>query len=110
MKRPVIAILFAIAAAVTLFSARPAAAADHRGHHGYAGHAVQRYNSWSYRQPVYRAPAVHVDTQFHVEPFRWTPWQGFHGNGHYDATPHITPSHFDYGYGGHMDANPWFHH
>ena len=112
MKRKSIAILLAIAAMFTLFDVRPAAAGGRHRHGGRSGqrYSVQRYNAWGYAQPVYHGTSVHLDSTYHVESYDWTPRQGIHSHGHYDVTPHFTPRHFDYGHGGHIDANPGYHH
>lgn len=114
MKRNAIAILFATAL-VMLFASRPVAAGGHRRHHGHGGssaqrYSVQRYNAWTYSEPIYHGSSSHFDSRYHVDSYDWTPRQGIHTHGHYDVTPHFTPRHFDYGHVGHIDTNPDYHH
>lgn len=64
----------------------------------------------SYRIPVYHAPSIHFDRQYHADYYHWTPGRGLHTHGHYHTVPHYTPGHFDTLHNGHVHENPWYHH
>lgn len=113
MKR--IAITLAILAVVGL------AASSAQAGHGYGGYgwggSYGGYGSGysfggygSYRVPLYHAPSIHFDRQYHADYYHWTPGRGLHSHGHYHVVPHYTPGHFDTLHNGHVHGNPWYHH
>jgi len=81
------------------------AARGGRSHHSRR-YDVHRHDDYA---PIYHPPSVHTDYRYHAESYHWTPWQGLHTHGHYDAVPHYTPGHIDYHHGDHVDVDPRFH-
>jgi len=79
------------------------------GYGGYGGYGGG-FGYGCYRGPIYHAPSVHFDRQYHVDYQHWTPGRGFHTHGHYHNVPHYTPGHFDTAHGNHIHGNPWYHH
>lgn len=75
---------------------------------GYPCGGYYNFN-YGYSAPIYHAPSVHYDTQWHGYS-HWTPYRGLHSHGHYDTVPHYTPGHFDTIHNGHLHLNPWGHH